>query len=221
MAVSRCGRKGTKLHLINRAVAGARDGGGGGGRLDGRRCGGKPHSSACSSGVWDVLAGWPSGGPIFPGRPRLRRDGPSGAVWVPAAQALQRDVWAAGHFECLAPLGLTEVAEGGLILPATLCALLEAAGSVDEPSDMVRAIQEATPGDGFLSEVLKSVQDSEEASWRDFFYDDQWRLLFYQRAGDANPRICVPSGCRAAVLREAHGGSVLAGTPALHAQLLK
>ena len=97
----------------------------------------------------------------------------------------------------------------------TLGALLEAAGSVDEPSDMVRAIQEATPGDGFLSEVLKSVQDSEEASWRDFFYDDKWRLLFYQRAGDAAPRICVPSGCRAAVLREAHGGSVMAGHPGI------
>ena len=111
----------------------------------------------------------------------------SGAVWVPAVQALQRDVWAAGHFECLAPLGLAELSGDGFILPATLGALLEAAGSVDEPSDMVRAIQEATPGDGFLSEVLKSVQDSEEASWRDFFYDDQWRLLFYQRAGDAAP----------------------------------
>ena len=148
----------------------------------------------------------------FPGPPSLE-DGPSGAVWVPAAQALQRDVWAAGHFDCLSPLGLTELAEGGLILPATLCVLLEAAGSVDEPSDMVLALQEATSGDVFLSEVLKSVQDSEEASWRDFFYDDQWRLLFYQRVGDATPRICVPSGCRAAVLREAHGGSVKAGHP--------
>ena len=129
---------------------------------------------------------------------------------MPAVQALQRDVWAAGHFECLAPLGLAELSGDGFILPATLGALLEAAGSVDEPSDMVRAIQEATPG-----EVLKSVQDSEEASWRDFFYDDQWRLLFYQRAGDAAPRICVPSGCRAAVLREAHGGSVMAGHPGI------
>ena len=140
---------------------------------------------------------------------------PPGSAWVPAAQALQRDVWAAGHFQCLVPLGLAERQGEEMILPANLCALLEAAGSVEQPSDLVRALQEATPLDGFLAEVLKSVQDSDEASWRDFVYDKQWKLLFYQRAGEATPRICVPAACRAAVLREAHGGSVLAGHPGI------
>ena len=86
---------------------------------------------------------------------------------------------------------------------------------MEQPSDLVRILQEATPLDGFLSEVLKSVQDSDEASWRDFVYDEQWKLLFYQRGGEATPRICVPAACRAAVLREAHGGSVLAGHPGI------
>ena len=48
---------------------------------------------------------------------------PPGAVWMPAAQALQRDVWAAGHFQCLVPLGLTEVQGEEMIskLFATTC----------------------------------------------------------------------------------------------------
>ena len=93
---------------------------------------------------------------------------------MPAAQALQRDVWAAGHFQCL---GLTEVQGEEMILPANLCALLEVAGSVEQQSDLVRILQEATPLDDFESEVLKSVQDSDEASWRDFVYDEQWKRV--------------------------------------------
>jgi len=204
--------QGTKLHLINRTVEAHETEEEVVGALTGD-VGGKGTVAPILQRV-GCLGGLSFWRADFPGSSGSAC-GPSGTVWVPAAQALQRDVWAAGHFECLAPLGLTELRDGELILPSALCALLEAAGSVEEPSDMIRELQAATPGDGFLSEVLKSVQDSDEESWRDFFYDDQWRLLFYQRTGDASPRICVPSGCRATVLREAHGGSVMAGHPGI------
>jgi len=88
----------------------------------------------------------------------------------------------------------------------------EATGDV---SPLIAALQEATPQDGFLSEVLKSVQDSCEASWRDFSFDASTKLVYYQRAGDPMPRICVPASCRGDIMREAHGGNVLAGHPGI------
>lgn len=138
-----------------------------------------------------------------------------GAIWVPVAQAVQRGVWAAGHFECLAPLGVFQLADEAGILPAAMPGLGASGEATGDVSPLIAALQEATPQDGFLSEVLKSVQDSCEASWRDFSFDASTKLVYYQRAGDPMPRICVPASCRGDIMREAHGGNVLAGHPGI------
>ena len=48
--------------------------------------------------------------------------------------------------------------------------------------------------------------------FRDFSFDSD-KVLCYQRAEDSKPRVCVPALCREAVLRAAHGDTILAGHP--------
>ena len=64
--------------------------------------------------------------------------------------------------------------------------------------------------DGFLSGVLESVKDSDNNFFRNFFLDSN-DILCYQRPEDVRARVCVPGTSREAVLRAAHGDSVLAG----------
>ena len=68
--------------------------------------------------------------------------------------------------------------------------------------------------DGFLSGVLESVKDSDTNFFRIFFLDSN-DILCYQRPEDVRARICVPGTSREAVLRAAHGDSVLAGHPGI------
>jgi len=68
--------------------------------------------------------------------------------------------------------------------------------------------------DGFWGGVLTSVQDSDDNFSRDFFLDAN-EILCYQRPEDSRARVCVPYACREAVLRAAHGDSVLAGHPGI------
>jgi len=68
--------------------------------------------------------------------------------------------------------------------------------------------------DGFLSGVLESVKDSDDNFCRNFFLDAAG-VLRYQRAQDVWARVFVPSACCEAVLRAAHGDSVLAGRPGI------
>ena len=48
-----------------------------------------------------------------------------------------------------------------------------------------------------------------------FSFFDSDKVLCYQRAEDSKPRVRVPTVCREAVLRAAHGDSVLAGHPSV------
>ena len=73
--------------------------------------------------------------------------------------------------KCLTPLGFTQLQYEETILPATLRALIEAAGPVKQPSDLIRVLQSAQPLDGLLTDVLKSVRDSAEDLWLDLSYD--------------------------------------------------
>jgi len=68
--------------------------------------------------------------------------------------------------------------------------------------------------DGFLSGVLESVKDSDNNFFRNFFLDSN-DILCYQRPQDVRARVCVPGTSREAVLRAAHGDSVLAGHPGI------
>jgi len=77
-------------------------------------------------------------------------------------------------------------------------------------STLTAVIQAGVITDGFLSGVLESVKDSDNNFFRNFFLDSN-DILCYQRPEDVRARVCVPGTSREAVLRVAHGDSVLAG----------
>jgi len=56
------------------------------------------------------------------------------------------------------------------------------------------------------------VLDSDDTFFRDFFLYDN-KMLFFRRKEDVNARTCVPFDCKEAILRAAHGDSVLVGHP--------
>ena len=66
--------------------------------------------------------------------------------------------------------------------------------------------------DWFLSGVFQSVNTSDDISFRNFFMDKN-KVLCYRRSDDVRARICVPADCCEALLRAAHGDSVLTGHP--------
>ena len=82
------------------------------------------------------------------------------------------------------------------------------------PSTLTSVIQAGVLTDGFLSGVLESVKDSDNNFFRNFFLDSN-DILCYQRPEDVRARVCVPGTSREAVLRAAHGDSVLAGHPGI------
>ena len=59
--------------------------------------------------------------------------------------------------------------------------------------------------DVFLSKVVEQVQVS--------FYISPNHTVCHLVEGDKKDRICVSTGCRGAVMMEAHGGNVLVGHP--------
>jgi len=71
-------------------------------------------------------------------------------------------------------------------------------------------IRKAVPKDTLFKLVSESVKAAGDKYFRDFFFDSN-KVLCYQRAEDSKPRVCVPAVCMEAVLRAAHGDSVLAG----------
>jgi hypothetical protein len=75
----------------------------------------------------------------------------------------------------------------------------------------------AQQNDPFLQQVAEGVGGSDQGVWRDFFRNDQG-FLYYQREGDAVPRICVPKVSRDAVLHAAHGGGSC-GASGYHAHI--
>jgi len=83
-----------------------------------------------------------------------------------------------------------------------------------EQFSLTEDIKLVVPTDGFLSGVLESVKDSDNNFFRDFFLNSN-EVLGYQRPEDVWARVCVPGAGREAVLRAAHGDSVLAGHPGI------
>jgi len=75
-------------------------------------------------------------------------------------------------------------------------------------------IQAAVPQNPFLKQASASVKAAGDNYFRDFFFDSD-KVLCYQRAEDSKSRVCAPTVCRVAVLRAAHGDSVLAGLPSV------
>jgi len=87
-------------------------------------------------------------------------------------------------------------------------------GSTTAQIGLVKELTVAVSKDGFLSGVLKSVNNSNDNFFRNLFLDAAG-VLCYQWAEDVRSRVCVPSTCREVVLRAAHCDSVLAGHPGI------
>ena len=108
----------------------------------------------------------------------------------------------------------------GTIFPSQSGPILQSARYITslqtttDPSTLISLIQAGVITDGFLSEVLESVKDSDNNFFRNFFLDSN-DILCYQRPEDVRARVCVPGTSREAVLRAAHGDSVLAGHPGI------
>jgi len=75
-------------------------------------------------------------------------------------------------------------------------------------------IQADTQDDPFLGDVLQAVLDSDDNFYLDFFLDDN-RALCFRRTEDVVARVCALAVSREAVLRSAHGDSLLAGHPGI------
>jgi len=86
--------------------------------------------------------------------------------------------------------------------------------STTEQFSLTDDLKLAVPTDGFLSGVLESVKDSDNNFFRNFFLDFN-NVLCYQRPEDVWARFCVSGASREAVLRAAHGDSILAGHPGI------
>jgi len=109
---------------------------------------------------------------------------------------------------------------GGTVFSATTGPILQGPhhlGVIQQStgiSNLITEIQKAVTTDSYLSGVLRSVMDSDDMFFRDFFLDER-ETLCYQRMEDTRPRVCVPAVCQEAVLRAAHGDSTLAGHPGI------
>ena len=68
--------------------------------------------------------------------------------------------------------------------------------------------------DVFLSKVDEQVQASETGRWRGFYIALN-HTVCHLVEGVKKTRICVPAGCRGAVMMETHGVSVLVGHPGM------
>ena len=92
--------------------------------------------------------------------------------------------------------------------------LLAVLRSTSVQTSLKSDIRNAVPKDTFFNLVSESVKAAGDNYFRDFSFDSD-KVLCYQRAEDSKPRVCVPAVCREAVLRAAHGDSVLAGHPSV------
>ena len=130
----------------------------------------------------------------------------------------KRHFWHRAHFELLNHFGVwCGQGQGSLFnsdngpslrSPLPLSVLQTTASS----STLLSDIQAGIAGDVFFGGLHKSVTNSDNIFFRDFFLDAN-KMLCYQRAEDMRARVCVPVNCREAVLRAAHGDGLLAGHP--------
>jgi hypothetical protein len=81
-------------------------------------------------------------------------------------------------------------------------------------TDLTRLLAAQVKTDVFLSKVVEQVRASETGRWRGFYIAPN-HTVCHLVDGAKKARICVPAGCRGAVMMEAHGGSVLVGHPGM------
>ena len=139
-------------------------------------------------------------------------------TWMVPASLPNRHFWHRAHFELLNHFGvwcgqghgsLFNSEDGPTLRPPPLLSVLQTTAS---SSTLMSDIQKGILDDFFFGSLHKSVTSSDNNFFRDFFLDTN-KILCYQRAEDVRARVCVPVNCREAVLRAAHGDSLLAGHP--------
>jgi len=136
--------------------------------------------------------------------------------WRLPAEMLHRDHWHRPHFKCLAHFRVWCQQDEGAVFSANTGPILQfggnllVLGSTTAQVVLIKKLTAAVSTDDFLSSVMKSVKDSDDNFSRDSFLDATG-VLCYQRAEDVRARVCVPNTCWEAVLRLAHGDSVLSG----------
>lgn len=151
------------------------------------------------AGTWDGTDMWRAEVLASPTLPAPWR-------WAPVDFALRRSEWRRRDFCLLPHFGLLAQEGTAVLLSVTVAA---------PDSPILQRITAEQAADPFLSMVISEVQASDTGWWRDFAVQDGSSLIFYQRPGDARPRVCVPASCRAAVLQAAHGGGPLVGHPGI------
>jgi len=127
-------------------------------------------------------------------------------------------LWHRAHFEMFSDFGVWCSPDDNAIFSTTCGQVLEQEGllaglrSAPVQASLKSDIRKAVPKDTFFKLGSKSVKAAGDNYFRGIFFDCN-KFLCYQRAEDSKPRVCVPAVCRKAVLRAAHGDSVLAGHP--------
>ena len=81
-------------------------------------------------------------------------------------------------------------------------------------TDLTRMLAAQVKTDIFLSKIVEQVQASETGRWRGFHIAPN-HTVCHLVEGAKKAHICVPTGCRGAVMMEAHGVSVLVGHPGM------
>jgi len=150
---------------------------------------------------WEQVIGWPHS-------------------WILPSLLPARNRWHVPHFESLGELGVWQGVSGDTVFPADTGPILQGPhhlGVIQQStgtSNLITEIQKAVTKDSYLSGVLQLGMNSDDNLFQDFFLDVREKLC-YQQVEDARPRVCVPTVCREAVLRDAHGDSTLAGHPGI------
>jgi len=124
--------------------------------------------------------------------------------WMLPPTLLERSLWHQAHFEMLSDFGVWCSSHDSAIFN-TAC------GPVLEQEGLLAVLRSASVQTSSKSDIRKAVP-KDTFYFRDFFFDSD-KVLCYQRAEDSKPRVCVLAVCREAVLRAAHGDSVLARHP--------
>ena len=119
----------------------------------------------------------------------------------------QRAAWTADAFSMLTAFDLFQDDQQG-----SMCTLPSTDTAVH--TDLTRMLAAQVTTDVFLSKVLEQVKASETGRWRGFYIAPN-HTVCHLVEGAKKARICVPTGCRGAVMMEAHGGSVLVGHPGM------
>jgi len=145
--------------------------------------------------------------------------------WMSPQDLPQRKHWYRPHLDVLTHFGgwssgrnstIFKIGNSPSVGNQTVCALKGTPPSQDLPGvfTLLHNIRAAVPDDAFLGDVLQAVIDSDDNFYREFFVDDN-HLLCFRRSEGVVPRVCVPAQCKGAVLRAAHGDSLLAGHPGI------